>query len=349
MEIRYRIHRPLPLAVAFRVEGFTALLGPSGAGKTTLLKALAGLLPAEGTPYAGLPPEKRPIGYLPQNAALFPHLTAWQNVAFALPHLRSADREKAARTWLHRFGLAHRAEHRPRELSGGEARRVALARALARNPELLLLDEPTAGLDRPNRDQVLRAILYAVEEHGVRALVATHDLELAQAANRLAVLDEGQLLQSGPSEEVHQNPISLRVARLLGFENLIPGRVVGYRSPYVEVATRAGVLRALGNPLPQGTPAVLAVRPEEVLIVREDRPLHPRDAANTIAGAIRRLRRMGPVVEAEFEGPVPLLLRLPRHVQDRLELRPGEPRRVVLKPRYLQLFSEDEAASFSSD
>ena len=97
MEIRYRIPRPLALRVAFRVEGCTALLGPSGAGKTTLLKALAGLLPAEGEPYAGRPPEKRPIGYLPQNAALFPHLTAWQNVAFALPHLPPGDRRWSAR------------------------------------------------------------------------------------------------------------------------------------------------------------------------------------------------------------------------------------------------------------
>ena len=349
MEIHYRIHRPLPLAVAFRVEGFTALLGPSGAGKTTLLKALAGLLPAEGTPYAGLPPEKRPIGYLPQNAALFPHLTAWQNVAFALPQLRGADRERVARAWLQRFGLAHRAEHRPRELSGGEARRVALARALARNPELLLLDEPTAGLDRPNRDQVLRAILYAVEEHGVHALVATHDPELAHAADRLVVLDAGRMLQAGPGDEVYRRPATLRVARLLGFENLIPGAVAGYRPPHVEVATKAGILRVPGNPLPPGTRVVLAVRPEEVLIVREDRLLKPLDAGNTITGRIRRLRRMGPVVEAEFEGAFRLVLRLPRHVQDRLELRPGEPRRIVLKPRYLQLFSEEEEASFSSD
>ena len=349
MEIRYRIPRPLALRVAFRVEGCTALLGPSGAGKTTLLKALAGLLPAEGEPYAGRPPEKRPIGYLPQNAALFPHLTAWQNVAFALPHLPPGDRRRAAMAWLERFDLAHRADHRPHELSGGEARRVALARALAREPELLLLDEPTAGLDRLSRDQVLRAILYAVEAHRVKALVATHDPELAQAADRVAVLDGGRLLQSGPTAEVYNRPRSLRVARLLGYENRIPGRVVGHEPPHLRVETAAGVLRVPGRPRPLGTRVVLAIRPEEVLIVREDRPLAPLDEANVLAGVLRRVRRMGPVVEAEFEGPLELLLRLPRHVQDRLALRPGEPRRVVLKPRYLQLFSEDEEDSFSPD
>ena len=342
MEIHYRIPRPVLIEASFRIEGFTALLGPSGAGKTSLLKALAGLLKAQGEPYAGLLPEQRPIGYLPQHAALFPHLRAWQNVAFGLAHLPPPRRREEALAWLRRFGLANRAEKRPHELSGGEARRVALARALARKPELLLLDEPTAGLDRMSRDQVLRAILQAVEAHGVKALVATHDPELAQAADRVVVLDRGRVLQAGPTAEVYNRPSSLRVASLLGYENRIPGKVVGADPPYLRVHTQAGTLLALGKALNPGTRVVLAIRPEEVLIVREDRPLKPEDAANTLTGRIGWIRRMGPVVEAAFEGQIALLLRLPRHVQDRLGLRANEPRRVVLKPRYLQLFSEEE-------
>ena len=347
MEVRYQIARPFPLEARFHLERFTALLGPSGAGKTTLIRAIAGLVPARGTPYGKTPAERRPVGYLPQNLALFPHLTAWQNVAFPLAHLPREERKARALWLLRRFGLEGKADRRPAELSGGEARRVALARALARNPELLLLDEPTAGLDRPNRAGVLRAILEALSEEKVRALVATHDPELAQAADWVVVLEKGRVLQEGTSEAVFNRPASPRVARLLGFENAFSGRIVGRSGEYAVVESEAGRLFAK-TALPVGTRVRLYLRPEEVLIVREDRPLSPIDAQNTLFGVLRGVRRMGPVVEAEFWGKVRLLLRLPRHVEDRLGLTSGQARRVVLKPRYLQLFSEEED-SFSSD
>ena len=137
------------------------------------------------------------------------------------------------------------------------------------------------------------------------------------------------------------------MARLLGFENAFSGRVVGRSGEYAVVESEAGQLLAK-TALPVGTRVRLYLRPEEVLIVREDRPLSPIDAQNTLFGVLRGVRRMGPVVEAEFWGKVRLLLRLPRHVEDRLGLASGQARRVVLKPRYLQLFSEEED-SFSSD
>ena len=137
LEVHYRLNRPVRLEARFRVRGFTVLLGQSGAGKTSLLKALAGLLPAEGTPFGGLPPERRPVGYLPQDLALFPHMTAWENVAFPL---KGRDRKARALALLERVGLLEHAHKRPGELSGGQRQRVALARALARKPELLLLD-----------------------------------------------------------------------------------------------------------------------------------------------------------------------------------------------------------------
>ena len=347
MEVRYRIARPYPLEAAFELGRFTALLGPSGAGKTTLIRALAGLVPGRGTPYGGLPAERRPVGYLPQNLALFPHLNAWQNVAFPLAHLPPGERKERALALLGRFGLSEKADRRPAELSGGEARRVALARALAREPELILLDEPTAGLDRPNRSQVLRAILAALSSGNVRALVATHDPELAQAADRVVVLERGKVLQEGPSDRVFNHPASPRVAQLLGYENRFSGRVVQREGELALLATEAGRLYAKTE-LPVGTRVGIFLRPEEVLIVREGRPLSPVDAQNTLVGRLRCVRRMGPVVEAEFQGRIELLLRLPRHVEDRLGLATGEIRRVVLKPRYLQLFSEEED-SFSSE
>jgi molybdate transport system ATP-binding protein len=147
LEVHYRLRWPIALEARFQIRGFTALLGESGVGKTTLLKALCGLIPAEGTPYSGLPPEKRPVGYLPQDLALFPHMTALENVAFPL----SGRGKGEALALLARVGLLEHAHKRPQALSGGQRQRVALARALARKPELLLLDEPPAPWTRSPR------------------------------------------------------------------------------------------------------------------------------------------------------------------------------------------------------
>ncbi len=349
MEVRYRIRRPVALTVGFSIRGFTALLGPSGAGKTTVLKALAGLVPAEGTPFAGLPPERRPIGYLPQGHLLFPHLTALENVRFGLGTPGEAGRRRAL-ALLERFGLADKADRRPHRLSGGERQRVALARALARDPELLLLDEPTASLDAPARRGVLEALLEVVAELGVRALVATHDPELAQAADRVVVLYRGRVLEEGDPRTVYTRPRSLTVARLTGFENLFPGRVEGIDQGGLWVATAAGRFWLEAPPRPPGTPVVLGIRPEEVLFVREDRPLAPALAPNVRTGRLLSVRPRGAQVAVRV-ALTGLTLRalLPRHVQDRLGLVAGETRRVVLKPRYLQLFSPEEAPSDSSD
>ncbi len=348
MEVAYRIRRPLALEVAFRIQGFTALLGPSGAGKTTVLKALAGLVPADGRPWGGLAPERRPIGYLPQGHLLFPHLSALENVLFGLQG-RGPDRRERALALLERFGLRDKADRLPRQLSGGEQQRVALARALARAPELLLLDEPTANLDAPARRGVLERIQEVVAEDGVRALVATHDPELAQAADWVIVLYRGRVLEEGEPLAVYTRPKSLTVARLTGFENLFPGRVAERTAEGVWVETASGRLRVLGRAVPPGTPVVLGIRPEEVLIVREDRPLDPGLAANVREGRLVAVRPRGAVVWARLALPgLRLSLLLPRHVQDRLRLQPGEQRRVVLKPRYLQLFSAEEEAGFSS-
>ncbi len=348
MEVVYRIRRPIVLAVRFQIQGFTALLGPSGAGKTTVLKALAGLLPGEGTPYAGLLPERRPIGYLPQGHVLFPHLTALGNVEFGLTGTARERRERAL-ALLERFGLAAKAGRYPHQLSGGERQRVALARALAREPELLLLDEPTANLDAPARRGVLDAILEATEAFGVRALVATHDPELAQAADHVVVLHQGRVLEEGDPLTVYTRPKSLAVARLTGFENLFPGQVKEHRGGSLWVETAAGRFYLPHPPLPPGSPVVLGIRPEEVLFVREDRPLDPTLAPNVRPGQLLRVRPRGAqvAVRVALRG-LSLRVLLPRHVQDRLRLRQGETRRVVLKPRYLQLFLPEEEDSPSS-
>ncbi len=327
MEVHYRVRWPLPLEVRFRIRDFTALLGESGVGKTTLLKALAGLIPAEGTPFGGLPAEKRPVGYLPQDLALFPHMTAWENVAFPL---RGKDRRERALALLARVGLLDHAHKRPKALSGGQKQRVALARALAREPELLLLDEPTSALDPVTKGRVLGELVELVKREGLPALAVSHDPLLAGMADWLVVLGRGRVLQEGPPEEVLSAPASVEVARLLGYENLFPVRVV---PGGVEAG---GVF--LKVPLPpwarEGKGAWLGVRAAEVIVVREDRP-PPEE--NVLEGLLERFYPEGLAYRGVFRGPLTLEVLLPRHVQERLRLEAGRTIRVTLKPRYLHL------------
>ncbi|MEB2541722.1 ABC transporter ATP-binding protein [Burkholderia cenocepacia] len=226
MHIDYRIDRPVRLEASFEVEGFTVLLGQSGEGKTTLLRAIAGLLPAQGEPFGGLSPQHRAIGYLPQGYALFPHLRAWENVAFALP--RGQQRRTQALELLARVRLTRVADHYPSALSGGQQQRVALARALARKPQLLLLDEPTSALDAATRDEVMAELIAEMHEFGLPALAVSHDPHLAMLADRVAVMSERRIVQQGPPEEVLSRPGSIAVARLLGHRNLFTARVAGH-------------------------------------------------------------------------------------------------------------------------
>jgi molybdate transport system ATP-binding protein len=214
--IDYHLTAPIRLDVQFELRGFTALLGRSGAGKTSLLKALAGLLPASGTPWAGLPPQARPIGYMPQGAAIFPHLTVLENAAFAL---RGPERLKTAQALLEDLGVGHLAGRGGEKISGGEAQRVALARALARNPELLLLDEPSAALDAATRDAVLTQIIGIIGRRGIPVLAATHDPAIASLADYLVLLSDGKIIQQGTPRALFNNPETIAAATLLGYQN----------------------------------------------------------------------------------------------------------------------------------
>jgi molybdate transport system ATP-binding protein len=219
----------LALDVALSVEAgeCLALAGPSGAGKTSVLRVAAGLLrPERGIVRCGeetwldtergidVPPERRGCGYLFQEYALFPHLSAWRNVAYALPRERRRER---AEELLDRFGLADRGEARPRELSGGERQRVALARALAHEPRALLLDEPLSALDARTRARASRELQATLRDAGVPSVLVTHDFgEAALLGDRVGVLDSGRVVQIGTARELAARPASAFVADLTG-------------------------------------------------------------------------------------------------------------------------------------
>jgi molybdate transport system ATP-binding protein len=216
-ELRVDVTVPLrafELRVALEVGAETvAVVGPSGAGKSTLLRAVAGLVPARGQvevsgrDWTGLPPERRSVGFVFQDYALFPHLSVHRNVAFGGPPGDLLDR----------LGIAHLAEARPRELSGGERQRVALARALARKPEVLLLDEPLAALDPHTRDAIRVELRATLRDLGLPTIVVTHDfVDAAALADRVGVLVEGVLVQLGRADELISAPVSPFVARFAG-------------------------------------------------------------------------------------------------------------------------------------
>ncbi|MBU6448805.1 MAG: ABC transporter ATP-binding protein [Rhodospirillales bacterium] len=217
IEIDYILSTPVPLHARFTISGFTALLGRSGEGKTSLLRALAGLLPATGAPWQGLAPEQRPIGYLPQETRLFPHLSVLENTAYAL---KGKARLDEARALLAELGLEELAARQPHQLSGGQGKRVALARALAHGPQLLLLDEPSAGLDRQTRDETLDWLKQAAGARGIPVLAATHDYDIAAQADALALLAEGRIIQHGPASAVFTAPVNRAAADLLGIRLL---------------------------------------------------------------------------------------------------------------------------------
>jgi len=202
-----RVERPrLEVDLTFS-RGITAVMGPSGAGKTTLLMAIAGLLsPAEGHIELGdrvlfdrrrgtfVPPHARSIGLVVQSLALFPHLSAWETVAYGVLHRARAERRQVALAWMERTRVGHLVERRPSSLSGGEAQRVAIARALASEPRALLLDEPFSALDKDLREDLSADLRSLIAELGIVAVLVTHHEESANSvSSRVVTLSDGRV------------------------------------------------------------------------------------------------------------------------------------------------------------
>lgn len=279
-----------------------ALLGPSGSGKTTLLRAVAGLVrPTEGRILLGqevfydkrgvfLPPERRNLGLVFQSYALWPHRTVYENVAYGL-RLRkvpeSVVRERVL-TLLDRLGLTGLEHRYPGALSGGQQQRVSLARALAYDPKLLLLDEPLSNLDAKLRDQARVWLRNTLKATGKAALFVTHDQAEAMAiADRIALLHEGRMEQVGTPEDLYRNPRTLFVADFLGNPNVVEALVVGFEGPMARLELVGFPLRARAmDSLTPGRLAKLVLRPEAL------RPAEPGEV-NTLEGELAHSLYLG--------------------------------------------------------
>ncbi len=267
--------QPVVRQVSFALDPgkIGCLLGPSGCGKTTLLRAIAGFEMLESgevrmrgqvVSHAGwaLPPEKRQVGMVFQDFALFPHLRVGDNIAFGLRHLSERARRERMQDLLRLVGLPERENDYPHQLSGGQQQRVALARAMAPRPELLLMDEPFSSMDAELREQLAREVRDILREEEITALLVTHDqYEAFAMADEIGVLDAGRLMQWDSGYNLYHRPANRFVADFIGQGVLLPGEVVGTG----QVRTELGVITGqLPSGCQTGCRLELLLRPDDI-------------------------------------------------------------------------------------
>jgi putative spermidine/putrescine transport system ATP-binding protein len=296
-----------------------ALLGPSGCGKSTLLRIVSGFIQQsegrvlfDGEPVDHLPPSRRGVGIVFQNYALFPHMTVAENVAYGLeaqkwPRHRIGPRVAEMLELVHMSELAQR---KPRQLSGGQQQRTALARCLATDPKVLLLDEPFGALDKNLRLDMQIEVKRLQREYGITTILVTHDQEEALSmADRIAVMARGSIEQVSSPTEIYDRPETLFVNQFVGTANVVPGELVKEDRGVAAVRVIGGaVIEVNGTPgLVTGTKVFVSVRPEQLR-------LEPAAGDGRIAGVVKTVMPLGPhvVYEVEIAGGTSLKVSEPR-------------------------------------
>jgi len=293
-------------ALTLRVEEgeLMCLLGPSGCGKTTALRIIAGFESVDagdvrlaGADITRVPPQKRDIGIVFQSYALFPHLTARENIGFGLKMRRQPvdEIDRAVREALRLVRLEGVGERLPRELSGGQQQRVALARAIAIRPRLLLLDEPLSNLDAKLRDEMREEIKRIQRAVGITTVFVTHDqVEALALADRMAVMDRGRIMQVDTPVSVYERPAHPFVASFIGQANLLHGRVVAIEGGLARLETAAGL--GVVGPAPGlavGARAVAVVKSERIALSR----MRPPDSPNAVPARVETCSYLGATIQ----------------------------------------------------
>jgi molybdate transport system ATP-binding protein len=326
----------------------TVLFGPSGSGKTTVLRCLAGLeRPEEGViRYADevwfdasagvyLPPQRRGIGYLFQDYALFPHLSVARNVAYGLRGVPEERRRQRIGDMLELLELTGLENRYPRQLSGGQQQRVALARALVRQPRLLLLDEPLSALDTPLRRPLRAELRQLLEEARVPVLLVTHDrMEALALGDRVVVLNNGHVCQSGPIQEVFHKPTDPMVARIVGIDTIQPATVVQTQDGLATVRIGETKLVALAETI-HTADVYVCIYAEDVILERTGTA--QSSARNHLPGRVESLERVGPLVRVRLDCGFPLLALITRQACAEMGLQPGETVTALVKAPAIHL------------
>lgn len=348
VQVAARPSNSFSLEAAFEAPpGFTMLLGPSGGGKTTLLNCIAGLLrPDSGRVALGsrvlfdsslkidVPVQNRRLGYLFQNLALFPHLTIEQNVEYGIAGMSAAERSAQAARILESFRIPHLARRKPAQISGGERQRAALARSIVTNPDLLLLDEPLAALDKNTKSRIIDDLRAWNSAHNIPILYVTHSPEEAFAlGERVVVMEAGKILGQGMPHDVLSAPRHETIAQVVGFENVFDATV---RSLMESHGTMLCQLERTATELevPLGHCAVgdevrIAIRAGDIMVATE-RP-HGLSARNTFQGRVTAIRREGITVIMSVESGVVFEVHVTPGAREQLHLAEGQQLWLVVK------------------
>jgi molybdate/tungstate transport system ATP-binding protein len=319
---------------------YWCIMGPSGAGKTILLESIAGLhRPSSGRIFVrdrdvtALAPEQRRVGLVYQDYSLFPHLTGYQNIAFGL-QVHKTDPEKirsVVNPLLEQFHITHLRDRYPHSMSGGEQQRVALARALAIAPEILLLDEPFAALDAIGRQQCIRDLRALQGSRRLTVIHVTHAWDEAHAlADQVAIVMAGRLVQHGPVREVFTRPVNAAVARFVGVENILRGKVVARSAGGVTLDVGGLSLRAAGDAPPDTGDVAVCIRGTAWRV----RPSGgPRDfAENQCTGVLREHTVLGDLERIDVDCGIPLTAVLRSNDLRRQGIRVGDTIRLQADP-----------------
>ena len=303
--------------VSLQIEGgaFFSLLGPSGCGKTTTLRIIGGFVyPTTGDVHingeimAEAPPYRRPINTVFQNYALFPHKTVAQNIAFGLQMKKvpKAEISDAVERSLDLIQLPGYGERKPSELSGGERQRVALARALINEPTILLLDEPLSALDLKLRKQMQLELKALQRKVGITFVYVTHDQGEALAlSDRIAVMNDGKILQVGTPSEIYDSPQNRFVADFIGTSNFLEGTLISEKAVVLKTELPLKIVCTPNSALPLNTPVTVAIRPERFNL----RTTPASDAANSLRGVIQDESYLGTTLQytVQTDYPTPLI------------------------------------------
>jgi molybdate transport system ATP-binding protein len=334
-----------------------ALVGPSGGGKSTLLRMIAGLAkPGAGQIVCNghvwfdavtnrfMSPQQRGIGYVPQHYGLFPHMTAVENICAGLHTLATEERMSRAHAWLARMHLTGLGDRKPAELSGGQQQRVAVARALAGDPSILLLDEPFSAVDSATREKLHGELAELKAQLAIPILLVTHDLtEALLLADRIALLDHGKTLQAGIPGEIMMRPATEEAAKLIGLRNLFDGEVVDHvrETPATLLRFGSHLLESAYRPEFQTGGAVRWAIPESGIRFRPIARHAPVPQQNLIEVRVGKLLALGNetrlslLVEGEAS---PLRVTIPRRLAEELTLVEGQVVQINLRAEDIHLF-----------